>query len=373
VSQLQKNTSVFGINALNKTNANLLDQVPSQKLAFTKYHKSFKLFNFHSIEPSVNDPQYTLSLLSENILNTLQSNFSFTYDRSEKFKQIGFDATYAALFPYLSAGFNYSFERSALFHGNRVYFDQMEPYAGFNIPLNLSKGRSFTYLNFGSQYVYNESLFQGNYKDTLGSISYSYNSSFLTFSNQVQQTKQQIFPRFAQSFSVSYKIPFSKYKGYQFLTTGNLYFPGFFETHSIVLNGAYLRKDSLGQISFASGFPFSRGYGSVNFYEMNKWGINYHLPLFYPDAGFGDILYLLRVRANFFYDNTHVKDFYSNGDTFLAHFRSLGTELNFDTKWWNQVNVSFGVRYSYLIDPDLFGNSGHNRWEIILPVNIFNK
>ncbi len=106
---------------------------------------------------------------------------------------------------------------------------------------------------------------------------------------------------------------------------------------------------------------------------MYKWGVNYHLPLMYPDAGFGSILYLLRIRANLFFDDTHAKDFYKNGNIFNADFRSAGTEINFDTKLWNQANVSLGLRYSYLLDPDLFGHNGHNRWEIILPVNIFNK
>jgi hypothetical protein len=370
---LQKSTSSFGITAINNINSNLLDKVPDNSFTVSKYPKSFQLFNFHSLEPTANDPQYTLSLISENILNTLQSSVSFTYDRSEKFKQIGFDATYAALFPYLSAGVNYTFDRKAFFHGNQIHFDQLQPYAGFNIPLNLSNGRSFTFLNFGSQYVCSQSFFKGNYKDTLGNISYSYNSNFLSFSHQVQQAQQQIFPRFAQSVSLSYKTALTKYHGNQVVANGNLYFPGFLNTHSIVLNGAYLRKDSLGQISFSSGFPFSRGYQSVNLYEMVKWGVNYHLPLWYPDAGVANIAYLLRIRANLFFDATHTKDFFRNRSTFLADFRSVGTEINFDTKWWNQANVSFGIRYSYLLDPDLFGSSGRNRWEIIMPVNIFNK
>ncbi len=73
-------------------------------LPVTKYHKTFKLFNFHSIEPAINDPQYTLSLVGENILNTLQSDLSFTYDRAEKYKELSFNATYGGWFPYLTAG-----------------------------------------------------------------------------------------------------------------------------------------------------------------------------------------------------------------------------------------------------------------------------
>jgi hypothetical protein len=152
-----------------------------------------------------------------------------------------------------------------------------------------------------------------------------------------------------------------------------LYFPGFAKTNSIVLNGAFLRKDSLNQINFSSGFPFSRGYQAVNFYQMYKWGINYHLPIACPDWGFANIFYLLRVRDNLFYDDTEVNDFHTNRNNFSASFRSIGTEINFDTKWWNEVNVSFGIRYSRLLDKDLYGAKGSNRWEIIVPVNILNQ
>jgi hypothetical protein len=368
---MSKVTASFGINALNNINSNLLLKVPDDSFAISKYKKSFRLFNFHSIEPAINDPQYSLSFISENILNTLQSSVSFTYDHSEKFKKAGFSATYGGWFPFLSAGINYTFDRTTIFRQKKIYFNQLEPFAGFNIPLNFSNKRSFKYLNFGSQFVYSESSFKGIYKDTLGSISYSYLSNFLSFTNQIQKAGQQIFPRFAQTFSLSYKSALSHFSGNQIVVQANLYFPGILKTHNLVLNGAYLKKDSLGQISFSSGFPFSRGYQSVNLFQMYKWGANYHLPLLYPDAGFGNILYLLRVRGNLFYDNTQVKDFKIDRGLFKAKFRSVGTEINFDTKWWNQANISFGLRYSYLLDPDIFGGTGRSRWEIILPVKIF--
>ena len=369
--KISKGTSGFGITVLKNTNSNLLFKVPNDSFKISRYKKSFHIFNFHSIEPAINDPQYSLSLISENILNTLQSNLSFTYDRAEKFKKVGFSATYGGLFPFLSAGINYSFDRSTIYHQRKIYFNQLEPFAGFNIPLNFSNKRSFSYLNLGSQFVYNESTFQGVNKDTLASISYSYINNFLSFSHQIQKAKQQIFPSLAQVFSLSYESAFSNFSGNQLVAQASLYFPGILKTHSFVLNGAFLKKDSLNQISFSSGFPFSRGYQSVNLFQMYKWGANYHLPLLYPDAGIGSILYLLRVRGNLFYDDTQVKDFKIGGGAFNAMFRSIGTEINFDTKWWNQANISFGFRYSYLLDKDIFGGTGKNRWEIVLPLNIF--
>ncbi len=99
--------------------------------------------------------------------------------------------------------------------------------------------------------------------------------------------------------SLSYKTAIQNVNGSQFMANGNLYFPGFAKTHSIVLNGALLRKDSMNQISFSSGFPFSRGYQSVNFYQMYKWGVNYHLPIAFPDKGFGNIAYLASCKSQF--------------------------------------------------------------------------
>lgn len=372
-TELQKITSSFGIASINGLNSNLLYNIEDTTYASTKYHKAFKLFNFHSLEPTADDPRYSLSLISENILNTMSSSLSYTYDRSEKFHVLGFSATYSALFPFLTAGVNYTFDRKFIYHNAPVHFNQLEPYAGFNVPLNLSKGRSFTFLNFGSQFVYNTSYFRGQYKDTFGAQSYNYLSNFLSLTTQTQKAAKAIFPRLAQALSISYKLPVSQYNGYQVVTAANLYFPGFGTTHSIQLNGAWLKKDSLHELNFSSGFPFSRGYTAANFYEMTKWGVNYHFPLFFPDAGFADIYYLLRVRMNLFYDETRAKDFYTNGSIFRGKFRSMGTELNFDGKLWNQSDISFGIRYSYLLDKDLYGNSGSSRWEIILPVNLFNK
>ncbi len=373
--QLAKTKSAIGINnvIVDSPGTGQLDAIPNKNAAVSKYSKTFKLLNFHSIKPLVNDPDYTITVVGENILNTLQTQASFTYNRAEQWKQIGFSTVYGALFPHLSGGVNYTMDRRGRYRGKTVYWNELEPYAGYNIPLNLSKGRSLRFMNMGSNYVYNQSDFKGVYKDTLGRFSYSYLSNYVTFSNQIQKAKQNIYPRFAQSISLGYKGALTSYKGSQFVANGNLYLPGFLTNHNIVLNGAYLIKDTLGRLNFSSGFPFSRGYQAENLHKMSKWGVNYHLPLLYPDAGLANIIYLLRVRANLFYDHTHVNDFLSDRKPFVTDFRSTGAELYFDTKWWNEAAVTFGIRYSYLLDNDLFGATGKNRWELILPFNLFDQ
>jgi hypothetical protein len=123
---------------------------------------------------------------------------------------------------------------------------------------------------------------------------------------------------------------------------------------------------------FSNSFPFSRGYTAENFYRMWRLSANYHFPLFYPDWGFGNMVYFTRIRANIFYDHTRVSDFEQNGTPYDRMFRSFGSEVYFDTKWWNELPVSFGIRYSRLLDTD-FGGRAPDQWEFILPLNLLSQ
>jgi len=110
----------------------------------------------------------------------------------------------------------------------------------------------------------------------------------------------------------------------------------------------------------------ARGYPDYYYTRMWNAGFNYHIPLLYPDWGFANIVYLLRLRGNFFFDYSRVRS--RTGATNTA-LRSTGAELYFDTKWWNQLPVSFGVRYSYLLD-QAFATSSRHVFEFIVPVDL---
>jgi hypothetical protein len=93
------------------------------------------------------------------------------------------------------------------------------------------------------------------------------------------------------------------------------------------------------------------------------------LPLFYPDWGFGNLIYVQRVRANLFYDYTRGRSL-RTGNLFPLH--ATGAEIYLDTKLWNEFFASFGIRYSRLLDRDLIqpGRSA-NQFELVLPLNLF--
>jgi hypothetical protein len=372
--------TIQGIDSLDKGPAHLLDRITTGSYPVRNYPGSFRLFNFHSWRPYINDPNYRFSLVSENILNTLQSEAYVGYNRNEQYKQFGVDATYGALFPMIDAGWDYIFDRNTLVRYNQgrqthfglLFWNEMDSYAGVSIPLYYVRGKSSTSLRFGADLVYEHQSFTGYLKSLVQDGGFTYLRSFVSLAHQIRQAQQQIYPRFAQTLSLSYDRAANTTGANQLLASGYLYLPGLFFTHNLVLGAAWQGRDLSNAGGFSNAFPFSRGYTAENFYHMYRLAANYDLPLFYPDWGMGNMLYFLRIRANLFYDYTHVEDFSSDTTQFLSNYRSVGAEIYFDTKWWNQLPISFGIRYSHLLDPD-FAGGGPNQWELILPLNLLSQ
>ena len=359
----------FGVNAIESGRLPLKDSTPSK----TKYFsKAFNLFNFHSWLPDFNDPEYTLTFISENVLNTLQSDLSFTYNTNEKAKKIGYIATYGAWFPWIRMGVNYNKDRAFTYNNDLVRWNEFESRVGVSIPLNFSGKKYFRNLRLTSDFVLNKPDYLGKYKDTFDRRSFTYVVSNLSYVQQLPTAKMQIYPRFAKSLLLTFYKTATRVNGYQFLANGTVYLPGLAATHSLVINAAVHRRDTIRDIFFSNSFPFSRGYVARNFHQMMKAGVNYHFPILYPDKGVASIVYVQRIRANAFFDYTKIAEYNTQRRLVNLEYRSTGGEIYFDTKWWNQQPVSFGLRYSYLLDASLQGLSPH-QFEFVLPVNLISR
>lgn len=362
----------FELSALKRDSAaDLLPKVKTEDLPVTKYPKFYHPFNFHSLIPNFSDPNYQLSLSGENVLNTLQTDISFTYNRDEGYKDFGFDAVYGAWFPYVTAGADYTVDRKGFYKGSNIYWNETQAHLGLQVPLDLSGGKHYTNLQFGSSLVYSQTHFQQAYQSLFNDRQYVYSSNFISFSNSTQQARKNIYPAFAQSISLRYRSAITSLSAKQFTATGALYFPGLFVNHSLLIGAAFQQKNKNNVISFSNDFPFSRGYEAENLHQMEKLNANYHFPIAYPDWGFANTVYFMRIRGNVFYDYTHANDFFTSSAQFKGDFRSTGGEIYFDTKFFNQTAITFGFRYSRLLDDDIFGGVGRNRFELIVPVTIF--
>lgn len=356
--------------ALQQKGNSTLNLLKDSLLLIKPYKKSFHLFNFHSARPFVNDPEYGYQFYSNNILSTFSNDITYTYNRNEKSHAVGFNALYGGLYPFLNIGVEGVFNRNidtAL--GKGIQFNSARLSAGLSFPFQFINGRTFKYLRFGAGYYIEQIPYIGIGKDIFANKAHNFINTFFSFTNQSRQAKQHINPRWAQTIFINYRDAFTFYKNHKLLATSSLYFPGIAANHSLVFNLAYQKRDLLPDL-FSNNFPFSRGYEALNQRRMYKFGVNYHIPLLYPDWGIGNIFFIQRVRTNIFYDYGSALTKFVRGRLAEVKSRSTGTEIYFDTKIWNSLPVSIGFRYSRLLDMDLLNPTAVNRWEIIIPINL---
>ncbi len=335
----------------------------------TKYKKSFRLFNFHSWRPVVDDPEFGYSLYSDNVLSSFSNSLNYTYNRTDMSHTIGFGSAFAGWFPVLGLNVEQSFNRTVdTAFGKSVSYNSAAVKAGVSVPLRFIGGRTNKFLNFGGGYNIEQYYYRGVGKNVFNNKAINYMNAFLSFSNVSQQARQHINPRWAQAVSVNYRDAFNFRNSHKLVAHGSFYFPGLFSNHSLVINTAYQTRDSLPDL-FSKIFSYSRGYEALSTRRMYKLGVNYHFPIVYPDWGFANLLYFQRIRANAFFDYTNAKARVNNVLTEIKN-RSTGAEIYFDSKIWNALPVSFGVRFSHLLDTDLLNPLVKNRWEIIIPIGL---
>ena len=341
----------------------------SIKNPVTKYRKSFRLFNFHSRRPVVADPEYGYSFFSDNVLSSFSNTISYTYNRADRSHTLGFNSTFAGWFPVLALGIEESFNRTVdTAFGKSVHYNAATLKAGVSIPLRFIGGRTNKFLSFGAGYNIEQYYYRGVSKNVFNNKAINYANAFLSFSNVSQQARQHVNPRWAQSLSLNYRDAFNFRNSHKFVANASFYFPGLLKSHSLVINASYQTRDSLADL-FTKTFSYSRGYEALSTRRMYKLGVNYQLPVVYPDWGFANLLYFQRIRANAFFDYTNAKARVNNVLTQIKS-RSAGTEIYFDTKIWNAFPISFGIRYSHLLDTDLLNPLVKNRWEIIIPIGL---
>jgi hypothetical protein len=363
-------TGLYVTRPFDRKNSEVLASIPPTNYQVSWYPKLFRPFNFHSWVPTLNYPDYSFSIYGQNVLNTVQSQLYYTYNSNEQYHRVGYAAIYGGWYvqPVIDISQTWNRNASSASGDSSLSWNEFNTAAGLKLPLNFSGGKQYRSLSITTTYNINHVQWTGSAKESQTNYSVNYLQARIAYTGQIQQAPMQIYPHCAHSIALQYRSVVTKYTAYQFLANGTFYLPGLMKTHNLVLSAAYQLRDTAGEYSFTNNFPYARGYEAYNYPRMWKLGVNYHFPLLYPDWGFGQIVYFRRVRANLFYDYSEVKSLRYNYELPL---RSYGAEIYFDTKWWNQQPLIFGIRYSRLIDAEIVG-LGPNQWQIILPVTILN-
>jgi hypothetical protein len=205
-------------------------------------------------------------------LNTFSTEVVYRYNEDERSHGLGFDVSYGGLFPVLTAGAEYTYNRHVNIRTNQStkpgLLNAYELRGGYYIPLDFSSGKTYKDLIFGSNYVFSQQMPVGNTKDLLPSFGSSYLHHWLNWSQRLPRAVQNIFPKFGYAINNSYRHRLDE-NGYQAITKGELYLPSF-GNHSIVFSGSFQQVDT-SNILFSNKFSLSRGY--PDYYYSRMWRI----------------------------------------------------------------------------------------------------
>ncbi len=330
------------------------------------YRKWQNLFRFHSwmpfyadIEKIQDDPTSIapgFTLMSQNNLSTLISSFGYEYsDQRHKFhagiKWLGWYPVFESRIDY---GNSINVEK---FREN--VSDPADIINGYewtntlSLPLSFQGGRfnKYLYLSASSK-VRNDYIYlkdKGVYDNLQNQL-----TGRLYFSNYQRSAIRDLYPKWAQILDVIYSdYPFDSEIYGDILTAKTIfYFPGFMKNHGFKLK-MEAEKQNPEKFVLGNRASFARGYSGVRtwfddaFYEniisqeLQTGSFDYFMPLAYPDFNLAGLLYLKRIRTDFFYDFTRGKDNY----VFVSDINSQGIrEVTMTKHDYTETFCSFGVQ-----------------------------
>jgi len=129
----------------------LMKNIQQQPGDVIRYKPAFKLLNIHSWRPILSEPDYGITFFSENVLNTITGEYTYTYNRNEGYHQAAASMIYGGWFPFVSVGGSQTWNRSERINNDTtITWNQLNANAGLSIPLNLTSGRMYKSLTFAS-------------------------------------------------------------------------------------------------------------------------------------------------------------------------------------------------------------------------------
>jgi hypothetical protein len=365
--------------------SDILATVPDSVYKELPYRKKF--LNVHSWGPIFTGDINSLKVgvFSMNVLSTTDLFLGYEFDNQGNGNAL-MQLSYQGLYPIIDLISTYGF-RTANFpytdsldvaQNDRQTWNEFTVKVGPRIPWKLTNSRFHSSLEvrdyFGYTNVSNYSstrLGEGRYFSQLNNGNLYQNEFRLLWSNQLKQSKRDIYSRWGQLLIFeNFSTPFGgDFKGGITAMRAQLYFPGLWKHHSLnFLAGYQHQKVTLGldEYWFSNRMPYPRGYGASIFEDFYTVRTNYALPLLHPDLRIGPWLYIQRIKASFFYDYGYGKTDVINRETNLQwqrqdYYGSTGVDLTFDFNVMRALPLlELGVRYVYIPE------SGSSQFEFLI-------
>jgi hypothetical protein len=327
------------------------EQGPGPAFPVSGYSPAAHLLNVHSWGLFPTTTQAGLFFMSNDVLNELNLSGGPDWNFNEKTLGLSLAGSWRAWLPILDAGGSAGGRTSSYEdpsgESHSYGWKEAQAYAGFYVPLDLSRGSTLTFLSLSAGLSYRRIwdrsivgyLDQGN--GWLLPFSYA-----AAFSRASRSSVLDLRPTWAQRLAVVFRhapIRSADYKGRLLSLLAGADLPGLMRHHSLSVEASYERQDP-GNYRFESEVLFPRGYEYVFHEQMWRLSMDYALPLAYPDLSLGPVAYLKRIWVNLFGDIGIASD----PGFARRRYDSAGMDLLFDACFFRTpVTVNFGVRAAY--------------------------
>jgi hypothetical protein len=245
------------------------------------------------------------------------------------------------------------------------------------LPLQFSSGSFSEFLqpsvqaDYKNQYIYDKESGTYDYGQTIV-------TTRLYFTNYYQLSLRDIYPKWAQILDFNYRnAPFDKtIYGSEISLKTAFYFPGILANNSIKIK-LETEKQNPAEFLYGSFSSLPRGYNNIISKKMNFYSADYALPLVYPDFNVASLLYLKRIRADFFYDYASGpgNSFYQFSANGLSPLYDNSDKISFSSYGFELLADFHFLRIPYMISTGLRSSwksiSGPPTMELLFNINIF--
>ncbi len=339
--------------------------VVTKDFAVTDVSDKLHGFKVHSWGPVGDQIVPGISLAGNNALNTVSANASVFYNTNDNEFLTSVSASYGGWFPVITAQGTYV---------NRSFF-KLEPgldTAGQFIPTFQNFRQTTAGLNARVPLQWINGEFQSQLVPGIGLTYYLLDdvngdelpANFvsgrvtLTASAFRRRALQQVMSTLGASLSFVYDQGLADNTGNRFLLNAAVQLPGVARTHGVRITYNYRNERTTNPYQYSDGFQYARGYEDVLNDAAYRVGINYQLPLVYPEFGIFGIYYLKRLRLNAFFDHGRyrVGQLERTNLSVNQTTNSVGGQFLFDSILFNTTaDISFGVEGAYLLSNHAFG------------------
>lgn len=366
---LSKPVKYYGQMVLQEAGENLLKNIPTTQFEVKKYSKAniFNLYTWGIVANSTDANNLNVGVASKDLLSTTAISAGYNYNANENQGQFYTNLTYSGWYPTLNLSYTNGGRQAEFYIDNANPLDslvsdkwnQQQIVFGLGLPLNFTRSKYQQSMSLGINTALTQVTgYDLNDRPNTLTGNGSFNSMIYTFSYSalLKRAVRDVAPRwgFSASFYKRNLLYGSSLEGGLTSYQSSVYLPGILKHHSFRIRGAFQYqegfKNAIGAPNnrlylFGSPTLFPRGQTYRGFENLSSLSAEYRLPVIDPDLAIGRVLYIKRIKANFFAD-------YGYGFTNYNWLENKdGKQVNFrgtDSKNYTSFGIDLTAQFHFL-------------------------